>query len=122
MTVSRISAQQFESYVEEALSGVPAAFRRYLENIVIVVEDEPADEDFDESDVAEDEELFGVFRGVPYFERGAVTSHLPAQIAVFRGPILRCCASRGEAVREIRDTVVHEIGHMLGLADDEMPY
>ena len=119
---SRISPQQFESYVEEALAGVPAAFRKYLENIVIVVEDEPAAEDYDETDSPNEEELFGIFRGVPYFERGAVTSHLPAQIAVFRGPILRCCASRGEAVREIRDTVVHEIGHMLGLSDEEMPY
>ncbi|HTO74664.1 MAG TPA: metallopeptidase family protein [Thermoanaerobaculia bacterium] len=43
-------------------------------------------------------------------------------MAIFRGPILRSCATRGEAVREIRDTVVHEIGHMLGLGDDEMPY
>jgi predicted Zn-dependent protease with MMP-like domain len=59
---------------------------------------------------------------VPYFERGAAISHLPAQIAIFRGPILRCCPTRGEAIREIRDTVVHEIGHMIGLGDDEMPY
>ncbi len=122
MSSSRVSQRQFETYVEEALAGVPAAFRKYLENIVVVVEDEPADEDYDETDTPDEEELFGIFRGVPYFERGAVTSHLPAQIAVFRGPILRCCGSRGEAVREIRDTVVHEIGHMLGLGDEEMPY
>jgi predicted Zn-dependent protease with MMP-like domain len=122
MSPGRISPQQFEGYVEEALAGVPESFRKYLENIVVMVEDEPADEDYDETDTPDEEELFGIFRGVPYFERGAVTSHLPAQIAVFRGPILRCCGSRGEAVREIRDTVVHEIGHMLGLGDEEMPY
>jgi predicted Zn-dependent protease with MMP-like domain len=122
MSSSRISPREFETYVEEALAGVPPSFRKYLENIVIVVEDEPAKEDYDETDTPDEEELFGVFRGVPYFERGAVTSHLPAQIAIFRGPILRFCGSRGEAVREIRDTVVHEIGHMLGLGDEEMPY
>ena len=122
MTSSRISARDFETYVEEALAGVPASFRKYLENIVVVVEDEPTDEDYDETDTPDEEELFGIFRGVPYFERGAVTSHLPAQIAIFRGPILRCCGTRGEAVHEIRDTVVHEIGHMLGLRDEEMPY
>jgi predicted Zn-dependent protease with MMP-like domain len=118
----RISSSQFESYVEEALASVPAAFRKYLENIVISVEEEPSEEDYDEADTPDEDELFGIFRGVPFFERGAVVSNLPAQIAIFRGPILRCCATRGEAVREIRDTVVHEVGHMLGLDDEEMPY
>ena len=119
---SRISPSEFENYVGEALAGVPAAFRKYLENIVVVVEEEPADEDYDETDTPGEEELFGIFRGVPFFERGSTVSHLPAQIAIFRGPILRSCATRGDAVHEIRDTVVHEIGHMLGLGDDEMPY
>ena len=122
MRPRRITPQEFEAYVEEALASLPEKFRRYLENIVVVVEEEPADEDYDEMDVPEEEELFGIFRGVPYFERGTTTSHLPAQIAIFRGPILRSCATRREAVGEIRDTVVHEIGHMLGLGDEEMPY
>jgi len=122
MSISRISPQQFESYVEEALSSVPAAFQKYLENVVVVVEEEPFEEDYDETDTPDDEELFGIFRGVPFFERDRVVTDLPAQIAIFRGPILRNCASRGEAVREIRDTVVHELGHAIGLGDDEMPY
>jgi predicted Zn-dependent protease with MMP-like domain len=118
----RISPEQFESYVEEALGSVPDQFRRYLDNVVISVEEEPTDEDYEETDTPDDEELFGIFRGVPYFDRGSHVSSLPAQIAIFRGPILRTCETRGEAVREIRDTVVHEIGHMLGLGDEEMPY
>jgi predicted Zn-dependent protease with MMP-like domain len=120
--MSRVTPAQFDSYVEEALASVPEKFRRYLENAVVVVEEEPAEEDYAETDTPDDQELFGIFRGVPYFERGAAVSHLPAQIAIFRGPILRSCRTRGEAVAEIRDTVVHEIGHILGLADEEMPY
>ena len=122
MSSRRITPEQFESYVEEALASVPAPFRRYLENVVVSVEEEPADEDYDETDTPDDEELFGIFRGISYFDRGSVVSNLPAQIAIFRGPILRTCATRAEAVREIRDTVVHEVGHMLGLGDEEMPY
>ncbi len=122
MSSSRVSRREFEAYVEEALEKLPASFRKYLENIVVAVEEEPLEEDYDETDTPDEDELFGIFRGVPYFERGAAVSHLPAQIAIFRGPILRCCATRGEAVSEIRDTVVHEIGHMLGLGDDQMPY
>ena len=119
---SRIGPQEFDALVEQALSGVPDQFRRYLDNVVVVVEEEPTDDDYDETDTPDEDELFGVFRGAPYFERDRSVSELPAQIALFRGPILRSCATRGEAVREIRDTVVHELGHLLGLGDEEMPY
>ena len=119
---SRIPPREFESLVEEALAAVPERFRRYLENVVVVVEEEPSDEDFGETDTPDDHELFGIFRGAPYFDRQRFISDLPGQIAVFRGPILRSCETRGEAVREIRDTVVHGLGHVLGLDDEEMPY
>ncbi len=122
MSALRISAEEFESYVEEALAAVPEAFRRYLDNAVVVVEEEPTAEDYDESETPDEEEMLGIFRGVPFFDRQATVTSLPAQIAIFRGPILRLCETRGEAVREIRDTVVHEIGHVLGLEDEEMPY
>jgi predicted Zn-dependent protease with MMP-like domain len=118
----RISPREFEALVEEALGGVPETFRRYLENVVVAVEEEPSDEDYDETDTPDDEELFGIFRGAPFFERDRAVTNLPAQIAIFRGPILRSCATRGEAVREIRETVVHELGHLLGLDDEGMPY
>ena len=118
----RISPKEFETLVEEALAGVPETFRRYLENVVVLVEEEPSDEDYDETDTPDDEELFGIFRGAPYFERDRSVSSLPAQVAIFRGPILRSCATRGEAIHEIRETVVHELGHLLGLGDEEMPY
>jgi predicted Zn-dependent protease with MMP-like domain len=121
-TPSRIGPQEFDALVEQALSGVPEQFRRYLDNVVVVVEEEPTDEDYDETDTPDEDELFGIFRGAPYFERDRSVSELPAQIALFRGPILRSCTTRGEAVREIRDTVVHELGHLLGLDDEEMPY
>jgi predicted Zn-dependent protease with MMP-like domain len=121
-TPSRIGPKEFDGLVEQALSGVPERFRRYLENVVMVVEEEPTDEDYDETDTPDEDELFGIFRGAPYFERDRSVSELPAQIALFRGPILRSCETRGEAVREIRDTVVHELGHLLGLDDEEMPY
>ena len=122
MSSRRISPEEFEACVAEALDSVPPAFARYLENVVVAVEEEPSDADYDETDTPDDHELFGIFRGVPFFQRGSTVSSLPAQIAIFRGPILRSFATRGEAVRAIRDTVVHEVGHMLGLDDDEMPY
>lgn len=41
---------------------------------------------------------------------------------IYRGPILRCCETRREAIREIRDTVLHELGHYYGLEEDELPF
>ncbi len=104
------------------MTQVPAPFRRYIENVVVIVEEEPAVQDYEETDTPDDEELFGIFRGMDVYDRQSAISHLPGQIAIFRGPILRSCQTKGEAVREIRDTVVHEIGHVLGLSDEEMPY
>jgi predicted Zn-dependent protease with MMP-like domain len=47
---------------------------------------------------------------------------LPDEIAVFRGPIGRVTQTRDEAVQEVRDTIIHELGHYFGLGDDEMPH
>ncbi|HYC89077.1 MAG TPA: metallopeptidase family protein [Thermoanaerobaculia bacterium] len=47
---------------------------------------------------------------------------LPDQIAIFRGPILRVSRNRHEAIHEVRDTVIHELGHYFGLHDDDMAY
>jgi predicted Zn-dependent protease with MMP-like domain len=47
---------------------------------------------------------------------------MPDEIAIFRGPINRIARSRREAVREVRETVIHELGHYFGLEDEEMPH
>jgi predicted Zn-dependent protease with MMP-like domain len=72
----------------------------------------------------EDEDLLGLYQGLSidhesFFQTGG---QLPAKISIYRGPILRICRTKTEVVQEVRDTVVHEIGHHFGLDDDEMPY
>jgi predicted Zn-dependent protease with MMP-like domain len=121
------SRAEFERLVEEALAGLPEEFSQHLQNIVVSVEDEPTDDDLDVLDDEEDEdagdELLGIYRGVPRTDRSwDQLAQLPDLIAIFRGPILRVVESREEAIREIRETVIHEIGHYFGLEDDEMPF
>ncbi len=123
----RISKEQFERLVEEAVAHIPERFAQALENIVIVVEDEPSDDDLDLLDepdeFEEDDELLGIYRGVPLPDRSwSDPGALPDQIAIFRGPILRISETRNDAIDEIRDTVIHEIGHYFGLDDEEMPF
>lgn len=119
----RVSREEFEDLVARALDGLPADFAELLENVAVVVEEEPSQEDLLEVGLdPEIDELFGLYQGVPLSDRGSFYESLPDRVAIYRGPILRCCNSRREVVREVRDTVIHELGHHFGLADDEMPY
>ena len=119
----RLSRAEFEKLVEKAIAELPELFRSRLENVVIAVEDEPTDEDYDLTGTPEDEDLFGIFRGPMRTEMSwDMLPALPPEAVVFRGPILRNTNSSREAVKEIKDTLVHELGHYFGLEDDEMPY
>jgi predicted Zn-dependent protease with MMP-like domain len=119
----RLTMAQFEKLVEEALEELPREFRRRLENVVIAVEEEPTEDDYALTGTPDDEELFGIYRGPMRTEMSfGDLPGLPPEIVVFRGPILRATATSREAVREIKDTVVHELGHYFGLDDEEMPY
>lgn len=119
----RLSRAEFERVVEEALESLPARFAALVENVVIAVEEEPSPEDLDgiEEDDDGDSELLGIYRGVALTERTHDMPLLPDEIAVFRGPINRVAITRDEAVEEVRETVMHELGHYFGLDDEDMP-
>lgn len=118
----RITAAEFEKLVEEALEHLPPQFRDLLDNVAVIVEEEPDDEDCELADDDEGE-LLGIFRGIARTDRSwEQLPTLPNTIAIFRGPILRISGSRSEALREVRETVIHELGHYFGLDDDEMVF
>jgi predicted Zn-dependent protease with MMP-like domain len=116
-----IDPTEFERLVAEALDSLPERFAELLDNVVVVVEEEPSASDLD---VMEDEhgELLGLYRGTPMTRRSHDSFRLPDQIAIFRGPILRVARGASEAKRQIRETVIHELGHYFGLGDDEMVF
>jgi predicted Zn-dependent protease with MMP-like domain len=122
----RVSREEFEALVERALAELPEEFREALDNVAVMVEEEPSAEDLDEVGIDPDDpeggELLGLYQGVPLAERDSRYAALPDRVLVFRGPILRACESRREVIREIRDTVQHELGHYFGLEEDELPF
>jgi predicted Zn-dependent protease with MMP-like domain len=119
----RIPPEEFEALVEQALDGLPEEFAELLENVAVTVEDEPDAEDLAALGLEPDEELLGLYQGVPQAERDTFyQAAMPDRVILYRGPIVRSCDNRRQVIREIRDTVVHELGHHFGLDEEDMPY
>jgi len=118
-----LSRAEFERVVSEALASLPKRFADMVENVVVSVEEEPSADDLDSLEDDDDSELLGIYRGVALTERSYDDApFLPDEIAIFRGPINRVARTRDEAVHEVRETVIHELGHYFGLDDEEMPH
>jgi predicted Zn-dependent protease with MMP-like domain len=93
---------------------VPERFREALDNVTVVVETRPQPADFESSRSVVP--LYGIYRGVPLTERAhGYVAAAPDVIAVFRRPLLRDFGGRRRLRREIRLTVLHELGHYFGL-------
>ncbi|HEX7180625.1 MAG TPA: metallopeptidase family protein [Thermoanaerobaculia bacterium] len=118
----RVPADEFEALVKEALEGLPEEFAELLDNVAVMIEEEPDPEDLEAMGMDPDEELFGLYQGVPLSQRDSFYTALPDRVIIYRGPILRYCRNRREVIREVRDTVVHELGHHFGMEEDDMPY
>ncbi len=112
--------RRFERLVQSALDDLPDDILAMLDNVDVVIEDEPGDE-HRAGRGESDEDLFGLYQGVPRTERDSRYSMvLPDKITIFRGPLERACRSRTELAREVRVTVVHELGHHLGLDEERL--
>lgn len=137
----RMSDEEFEAAIAEALDAMPEQFMEALQNVAVVWEEEPSayhlgyDEDGNESaeeagcgEEAGDEEaegdfddLLGLFDGLSIVERAeGYDDDIPDVITVFKGPHERCFDSREEIVEEVGKTIIHELGHYFGLNEDQL--
>jgi len=108
-----MSPEDFEALVENALDAIPDEIASLVRNVVVLVEDEPPED--------EPDDLLGLYDGVALTERDqAFLPALPDRIFLFRGPLLDMCEDEAELVDEIRITVVHEIAHHFGIDDDRL--
>ena len=116
-----VPAGEFDALVERSLKELPPRVRAELDEVPVVVEDLPSREILAAEDPPLSPDLLGLFVGRHLLER----SHLdvpgaPGAIYLFRRNLLRACADREELVREVRTTVLHEVGHLLGLDEDDL--
>jgi len=112
---------EFETLVAEALRRLPERFAERLENIDIVVEDEPSRSLLRDMHVGGDTTLLGLYQGVPLSRRGFYYGNvLPDRIVLYMGPILREGGDAEDIAERVRSVVIHEIGHYFGLSDEEL--
>jgi predicted Zn-dependent protease with MMP-like domain len=117
-----LTPEAFDRAVEDALARLPEQVRRYLSNVAISVEDLPSPDDLLAADPPLSPSILGLFRGPPYGRNDAVDpwTHLPSSIALFQRNLERFARSRADLIEQIGITLVHEVGHFLGLDEDEL--
>jgi predicted Zn-dependent protease with MMP-like domain len=112
--VVEMSREEFEGAVSDALDTIPPELTAQMDNVVVLVEDEPPD--------GEERELLGLYEGTPLTDRGSwwAAGALPDRITIYRGPTLRMCRSAEQVVDEVAVTVVHEIAHHFGIDEQRL--
>lgn len=117
----RASVAAFDEVLRQAIRDLPAMFRESLRNVAIVVEEWPPDWLLEELEVVPGETLYGFYHGIPLPERSVLDSgNLPDKISVYRGPLEEDFPDPGELARQIRMTLLHEIGHYFGMDEEDL--
>lgn len=117
---SAVGHAPFEQLVARALAAIPDPFREALSEVAIVIDDELTPEQRRDSELGPDEDLYGLYEGVPRTEYGADWTAVPNRITLFRLPLEEDFADPAELAEEVRITVIHELAHHLGIDDDRL--
>lgn len=116
-----LSDADFDAAVEDAIKRMPEEVKLYLENATIAVESIPSDEDLTASKPPLSPGILGVFRGTPVGERSASQGRdLPPSIVLYQKNLERFARTREELIEQIGITVMHEVGHLLGLDEEDL--
>ncbi len=109
----------FEELVSEALDGMPEDIAKMMQNVDVVVEDEPPWEYL--QSLPPGHTLLGHYHGIPLTKRGVhYDAALPDKISIYRGPITRMARTPERIKEQVRRTVIHEIAHHFGIDDDRL--
>jgi predicted Zn-dependent protease with MMP-like domain len=111
-----------EAVAREAYAGVPIELRRFVQNVIIRVEDFPDDETMEDLECESPFDLLGLYRGVDLSQKSVLdTPEDVDMIFLYRRPILDYWCEGGEDLTHVvRHIMIHEIGHHFGLSDDDM--
>jgi predicted Zn-dependent protease with MMP-like domain len=110
----------FEELVDRAIAGIPMPFSAALDEVAIVIADEPSSAQRRENELEPDDTLYGLYEGTPRTAWGADDVPLPNTITIFRLPLEEDFADPWDLEDEVRITVIHELAHHLGIDDDRL--
>jgi predicted Zn-dependent protease with MMP-like domain len=113
----RSGHRPFEELVAVALDSIPEPFAGALDEVAVVIADEPSADQRRENEIGPDEDLYGLYEGVPRTEWGADWATVPNRITLFRLPLEADFADPDDLADEVWLTVVHELAHHLGIDD-----
>ena len=117
---SPMTRTEFERLVMQALERIPEDLRLRLDNVDIVVDEAPSREQLVGSGIEQGNILLGLYEGLPLTDRYNYDMVLPDKITLFQQPIESICDTDEDVIREVQDTVVHEVAHHFGIDDDRL--
>jgi predicted Zn-dependent protease with MMP-like domain len=116
-----MTKHEFQQLVEEAVRTIPQKFRDAMQNIAIVIEDEPSLETLEDVGIDPPDTLLGLYQGTPLPERQwAHGNALPDKITLYQWPIQDESEDEDELIVAIGETLIHEVGHYFGLSEEEI--
>lgn len=119
--MNELTDEQFDVLITRAMDELPQEYIKGLNNVAIVMEDEPTDEQKQKMKLRENMILLGLYEGIPLTQRGSgYTFVLPDKISLFKHSILRVVRSEEELFEQIKRTLWHEIAHYYGLNHERM--
>jgi predicted Zn-dependent protease with MMP-like domain len=114
MDVADTERDPFDEALDAAIAELPEPYRRELDSVAIVIDDEP---DAEQLAGVGARSLFGLYQGVPRTAYGADGVPVASKITLFRGPLMRAYPTRSALMRGVRETFDHEVAHHLGISD-----
>ena len=111
---------KFRQLVEGAIDSLPEEFARKLNNVSVVIEDAPSPQLLRSLKLPAWALLFGLYQGVPQTKRVGYSGVLQDKITIFKNPIERVARTEEEIKAQVRETVIHEIGHHFGLSEEDL--
>lgn len=111
----------FEELVEQAIRSIPTAFMERIGNLAILIEDSPNAEDLSMMERSPGSVIYGLYVGVPLDQRNsAYTMVAPDRIVIYRHALQHDFHAVDELRTQVRRTILHELGHALGLDHDKL--